>query len=361
MKNKLIVAGAGSGKTTYIIDHALKFKDKRILITTFTQANLEEIKRRLTRKCGCIPANITVQTWFSFLLQHGVRPYQGCKYGGAVTGLFLAPGQSAVGIPEKEVERHYFTPDKKIYSDKIAKFALDCNKLTHGLVVKRLNAIFDSIFVDEVQDIAGYDLDLLKLLIDSDINILLVGDPRQGTYVTNNSSKNRQYRRAQTVDFFNDKTVNIHTDDTSLGINFRCHSEICNISNKLYANFAPVACGSMFSDCHQGLYTIRPADVDDYLTIYEPMQLINDNRNKYVDRYRPFLNFGASKGMEFDRILIYPTKPIQNWLLDQETDSLAPVSKAKLYVALTRARKSAAIVSPSALKGVPFWDKNSKN
>jgi DNA helicase-2/ATP-dependent DNA helicase PcrA len=361
MKNKLIIAGAGSGKTTYIINHALKFKDKRILITTFTQANLEEIKRRFMRKCGCIPANITVQTWFSFLLQHGVRPYQGCKYDGVVTGLFLVPGQSAVGIPEKEVGRHYFTSDKKIYSDKIAKFALDCNKLTDGLVAKRLNAIFDSIFVDEVQDIAGYDLDLLKLLIDSDINILLVGDPRQGTYATNNSAKNRQYRRAQTVDFFNDKTVNIETDDTTLGINYRCHSEICNVSNKLYTNFAPVACGSMYSDHHQGLYIIKPADVSDYLLAYEPMQLINDIRNKHVDRYRPFLNFGVSKGMEFDRILIYPTEPIRNWFLNQEVDSLAPVSKAKLYVALTRARKSAAIVSSSAIAGVPFWDKASEN
>ena len=29
----------------------------------------------ITKK-GYIPGNITIQTWFSFLLQHGVRPYQ---------------------------------------------------------------------------------------------------------------------------------------------------------------------------------------------------------------------------------------------------------------------------------------------
>ena len=75
--NKLIIAAAGSGKTTYLIDEAIKNRDKKVLITTYTQANEAEIKKKIIEKINYIPENITVQTWFSFLLKHGVRPYQG--------------------------------------------------------------------------------------------------------------------------------------------------------------------------------------------------------------------------------------------------------------------------------------------
>ena len=44
MNNKLIIAAAGSGKTTYLINEAMKFKDEKVLITTYTEANEEEIK-----------------------------------------------------------------------------------------------------------------------------------------------------------------------------------------------------------------------------------------------------------------------------------------------------------------------------
>jgi ATP-dependent exoDNAse (exonuclease V) beta subunit len=39
VNNKLIIAAAGSGKTTYLIDEAIKYREKKVLITTYTQAN----------------------------------------------------------------------------------------------------------------------------------------------------------------------------------------------------------------------------------------------------------------------------------------------------------------------------------
>ncbi|MFH0906204.1 MAG: UvrD-helicase domain-containing protein, partial [archaeon] len=73
--NKLIIAAAGSGKTTFLVNEALK-KEGNVLITTFTEANEAEIKNKIIKIRKCIPSNIIIQTWFSFLLQHGVRPYQ---------------------------------------------------------------------------------------------------------------------------------------------------------------------------------------------------------------------------------------------------------------------------------------------
>ena len=43
--NRLLIAAAGSGKTTFLVDEALKQKGGKILITTYTQANEEEIRK----------------------------------------------------------------------------------------------------------------------------------------------------------------------------------------------------------------------------------------------------------------------------------------------------------------------------
>ena len=69
--NRLIVAAAGSGKTTFLVEEALKIKDKNVLMTTFTEANEAEIRKKIIQKNKFIPSNIIVQTWFSMLLQHG--------------------------------------------------------------------------------------------------------------------------------------------------------------------------------------------------------------------------------------------------------------------------------------------------
>lgn len=75
--NKLLIAAAGSGKTTHIINEIMSNLSSKVLITTFTQANEQSIRRKLAEaNKGCIPPNVTVQTWFSFLIEHGVKPYQ---------------------------------------------------------------------------------------------------------------------------------------------------------------------------------------------------------------------------------------------------------------------------------------------
>ena len=78
MKDNLIIAAAGSGKTSYLISEALKRKNERILITTYTQANESEIRKKIITANKFIPENIIIQTWFSFLIKHGVKPFQGC-------------------------------------------------------------------------------------------------------------------------------------------------------------------------------------------------------------------------------------------------------------------------------------------
>ena len=59
----------------------------------------------------------------------------------------------------------------------------------------------DLLSSEEVQDLSGYDLDILKLLFKIESNIILVGDPRQVTYHTHEESRNKTYSNGGIVEF----------------------------------------------------------------------------------------------------------------------------------------------------------------
>ena len=94
--NKLIVAAAGSGKTTFLMDEALKQQNAKILITTYTEANEAEIRKKIIEVNKYIPENIIVQTWFSVLLEHGAKPYQGSLFKRDIKGMLLVNEQSGL-------------------------------------------------------------------------------------------------------------------------------------------------------------------------------------------------------------------------------------------------------------------------
>jgi superfamily I DNA/RNA helicase len=375
--NKLIIAAAGSGKTKRLVDEALKTKDKKVLITTYTEANEAEIRKRIIEEnlkqngFACIPENITIQAWFSFLLKHGVRPFQGILFEKKIKGMILVNELSGVKykfkrngkeIPvyfneETEFEQHYFTKGLKIYSDKLSKFVFRCNERTNGNVIDRISRIYPHIFIDEVQDLAGYDLELLKLLFNCNSNVLLVGDPRQGTYSTNSAPKNKQYKKSQIVHFFEDRTINITKDDTSLIVNHRCIKPICELSNKLFPTMQQTTSGNNNTTDHDGIFFVKKQDVEEYLHQYQPLQLRNSKRTTVNENYR-VMNFGESKGLSCDRVLIYPTDKILKWLKNNTSD-FPDTSRSKFYVAITRARYSVGIIvennEQAIIEGITYF------
>lgn len=353
--NKLIIAAAGSGKTTFLVEEALKQKEGKVLITTYTQANEAEIKKKIIEKNKCIPENITVQTWFSFLLKHGVRPFQRILFDKKIKGLILMNEQSGVkyrkgNIPicfneNTEFEQHYFSKELKIYSDKLSKFVYRCNKESKNSVIDRIARIYSHILIDEIQDLAGYDLELLKLLFNTQSEILLVGDPRQVTYLTHNERKYSKYTDGKIKEFIENecKKKSCTIDDTSLNKTYRNNREITQFSAKLFPDFP--SCESLQSKItrHDGIFFIKQDKVDEYLKQYNPIQLRDSKRNIVNENYN-VMTFGESKGLSFDRVLIYPTQPFISWLKDNNS-KLAPISRSKFYVAITRARHSVAIVN----------------
>lgn len=353
-KNKLMVAGAGAGKTTYLIEEALK-KEDEVLITTYTLANEAEIRRKIIEINNFIPENITIQTWFSMLLQHGVRPYQGNLIDKRINGMVLVNKQSGINyynkkgfpVPFKEddnIEKHYLNNDYKIFSDKISKFVVTSNKKSSGAVIDRLSRIYPNIFVDEVQDLAGYDLEIIKLLLKSTADVLLVGDPRQVTYLTHLENKYKKYREGRIKNFLKNECKNIacEIDEETLNKTYRCNAKINDFASQLFPEFKKCESKQYEIEDHQGIFIVNKSDVPTYLEMYKPVQLRENIGVPIYENYK-VKNFGESKGLTFDRVLIYPTKPMKDWLKNRKT-KLKNQSRSKFYVALTRARHSVAIV-----------------
>lgn len=353
MASKLIIAAAGSGKTTFLVNHALSVHDGRVLITTFTEANEQEIKKKFIEINGCVPPHVTVQTWFSFLLQHGVKPYQSVIWDQPVTGLSLVNQKSGfrfkwngrpVYFGEKDIPQYYFSNSMSIYSDKLSKFVFKANELTKGLVIDRLSRIYPHIFIDEVQDLAGYDLELVKLLLESGSKVIMVGDPRQVTFHTHEEAMNKKYVEGKIEDFIISecKNANIQVDKETLNISYRNKKDICELANQVFSQYAPCGYTDQAPTDHDGVFFVNPSDVNSYLEEYHPVQL-RDNITVAVNPNYSAYNFGDSKGLTFDRVLIYPTKPMLSWLINHKAD-LKFKSRSRLYVAITRARHSVAIV-----------------
>jgi len=159
-KNKLFISAAGSGKTSYLVECAKKIKDENVLITTYTEENEDQIRRKFNYH---IPGNITIQTWFSFLLKHGVRPYQSALNADLhekKIGFYLTERPSGIrfysksGAPrywgEADFFKYYFTDDMKMYSDKLSKFIVNSNIQMQGEVINRISRLYPNIFIDEI-------------------------------------------------------------------------------------------------------------------------------------------------------------------------------------------------------------------
>jgi len=351
--NKLIIAAAGSGKTTFLIEEALKITDEKVLITTFTEANESEIKKKFIELNGFIPDNIIIQTWFSFLLQHGVKPYQSAIYDEDIKGLLLVNqksglkrywGKTPLYYAESEPKNHYFSKSMLIYSDKISKFVCKANETVDGLIIDRLCRIYPNIFIDEVQDLAGYDLEIVKLILQSNSNLMMVGDPRQVTYHTHEEAKYGKYSDGKIEQFITEQCKNlpIEIDKISLNTTHRNEKSICSFANSIYPEYESCVADEKEATGHDGVFFIKPSDVNEYLHKYSPMQL-RDKVNVKVNSEYDAMNFGESKGMSFDRVIIYPTSTMLKWI-QNHSESLAFQSRSKFYVAVTRARYSVAIV-----------------
>jgi DNA helicase II / ATP-dependent DNA helicase PcrA len=336
--NRAIIAAAGSRKTQTIIDEVLAHPEQRALITTYTLQNQMQIEQRLRGAVGQVPPHVRIAGWFSFLIGDAVSPYQHAVLG----EIDQVRGLNFDGEPGRYIKRgtraYYLDSRNDLYRSSMADFACLANERSGLAVIRRLAALYDHIYIDEAQDLAGYDLDFLELLFASRIRVTMVGDPRQALYSTVMVPKNKKYRGAGLLNWIDERAGVCRREDNAES--YRCHQAICDFASQLFPEYPPMKSRNEDFHPHQGLYEITPAEVHDYVQAHRPVVLRYQKRTDTLGHSA--INIGVAKGSTFDHVLIFLTKTMRQYLLDKDLEKFK--SREHLYVAVTRARHSVALV-----------------
>lgn len=340
-ENRAIIATAGSGKTAQVIKSALEIpSDEAVLIATYTNRNLAEIAKRIREQCGYVPPNISILGWFSFLISQGSKPYQRALLGEpfVISGLNFLPRPNRY-VAKTDAREYYLDATDHMYRDHVSDFVVRLDEATGGSVIRRLEYVYRHVFIDEVQDLVGYDLDVLHLLLESECNLTMVGDPRQYILETNVGPRNKKYRGAGLLDWFKERSDICELIERSE--NHRCNQEICDFADSIFPSLPPATSVGVPVARHDGVHHIRRDEVLSYMREHPDATVLRRDRRSDTLGL-PALNFGLAKGATFDRIVVFPTKNMRKFITRGNPNDLK--EPQKLYVAATRARYSVALV-----------------
>ncbi|EJQ82506.1 UvrD-helicase domain-containing protein [Bacillus toyonensis] len=187
LHNTLIIAAAGSGKTTELIKRITRKSrelpnDKYLAVITYTNSATNEILERLQKNVSVQP-NIFVGTIHSFLIKFLIKPY------GEVLG--LVPNELIITDYEINVNKSSSNSfiEKNMIVDRLSKKGV----LTYDYIVTLSKKILDNkdvkkrfcnriryLFVDEFQDSTNTQFEIFDTLRKGkNSEVILVGDPEQ--------------------------------------------------------------------------------------------------------------------------------------------------------------------------------------
>ena len=278
-------------------------------------------------------------TWYSFVLNELIKPYQSIMFGiNEVKSIDFTDAYGKINYNKIGTRERYITINGDIKSNVIAELALRINEKSQGKVLNRLNKVYSHVFIDEVQDIAGYDLNIIEVLMRSDLAVTCVGDNKQATFRTNNSTKNKSKSGTNVWDFFQKLILEEIVEVRKNLVSRRFNQEICSFANEVYSNENNISTSMKQTTEHDGVILIKKKDIHQYYDYYKPIVLKYDKRT-LTDEYQSY-NFGECKGMTFERVLVYPNGPFKDFLLKGKKIK----TPQKYYVAATRAKYSIAFV-----------------
>lgn len=340
--NKVLAAVAGAGKTHRIACEISENRHRgRILILTYTIRNqLEDASRiALTGANGATQPRI--MGWMTFLLNEIVSPYLPLKYPHVqLKGLGVNPPS----FQYLKGSRRYFDRDGGAHPDTLAKLAVDVIKASKNAPIKRLELLYDAIYIDEAQDLRGNDLEIIKSLFKSEIDTTVVLDPRQSVLATTkHDTKNKQYKGVKALDFYTNLELQKLCSIDILNETHRFIQEIATFSDLIingHGKFPETISHVTSRGEHRGIFIIPKDQIREYTKRYNATIL---RWNKRSGSYPglPVANFGECKGMQCDHVVVIATTAFVNFLT--KGAPLSEESACKFYVAATRARYSVAI------------------
>lgn len=339
MDKSIILAVAGSGKTSLIIKK-LNLAEN-FLIITYTINNTRNLKESILKKFGYFPNNIDLYSYYNFLYSFCFRPLLGYKI--RPNGIFWSiPPQFTNRLPLDNPNR-YMTKNRMLYHNRIAKLLDQCEVLEQ--VNERLNKYYNHLFIDEVQDFAGHDFNLLKSVVKANMNIMLVGDFYQHTFDTSrdgntNANLHKDYEKYQKI-FVKEK---VQPNKDYLIKSHRCTESVCEfISNQIGI---PIETHKKIDSTV--IFIEDKIEIDKVFNDDSIIKLFYQENHKYKCYSR---NWGDCKGENhYNNVCVVLNKTTMTHYKNDNLSELKPVTKNKLYVACSRANNDLYFIAESDIK-----------
>lgn len=338
MDKKVIFAVAGAGKTSHLI--ARLDEEKRFLIVTYTESNLDNLRSKILEKFGYFPSNITIYSYFSFLHGFCYRPFLRSKKN--TKGIFfeLPPADARYALTD---DRRFISPGRWLYANRLAKFIDQSNLL--GAVIERMEKYFDVLFVDEVQDFAGHDFNFLMAIVAANLEVTFVGDFFQHTFDTSRDGNvNRSLHDDYTKYRARFGAAKLLIDMETLRKSRRCSEDVCNfISEKIGI---PIEA----QDNRKSIVKFED-NAAAVLAIYEDPSTVKLFYKEHY-KYSCFSqNWGASKGLDrYHNVCVVLNQGTTKAWRNGSFRDINAETRNKLYVACSRSRGDLTFVPESLLK-----------
>ena len=326
MDNQVILAVAGSGKTSKIKDSLQS--SGRTLVVTYTENNYKNLYKQIADEYGFIPERIRLYTYFSFLYSFCLRPFLGDEL--KVRGINWDIPKYKQKIA-KTNPCYYLDKGQRLYYNRMASLLSEKHLLPD--LKRRLSRYFDSFFVDEIQDFSGHDFNFLFDLSLADVSTVMVGDFYQHTYDTSRDGNvNKNLHKSLTTYTKRLKGKGYNLDHKSLSKSYRCSLTICSfISQKM-----GIEIESHREDETKFEYVDSQLRADQLFKQDDIVKLFHNSHKKYSCFSD---NWGASKGIDsYGSVCVVLNKKTDDFYKNDKLTSLPAITKNKLYVACTRSR-----------------------
>jgi DNA helicase-2/ATP-dependent DNA helicase PcrA len=361
-----------------IAEEALRISrnGQKALILTYTENNQKELLNKICKINGYMPSNIIIKGWFTFLLEDIIRPYQSCIFERRIQAIYFNSTnphkRGNFTIPNRSEKTggsynplHYLTDnEERAHTTFLSKLATKTCNESKGKPQKRLSEVYNSILIDEIQDLVGWDFEIIGRIANiEEIALTCVGDFRQTIYTTHSGTKQPRTNKEKLAVLENTGFETEH-----MNISWRCVQSICDFADSIHAEEAVYpATESQIAEVpeqkadHQGVFVIPSDAIPSYLLDYNPT-ILRLNRATCVDECKGYqtMNFGEAKGLGFERVLILTTNKQRKFLKgNHDVFDKDKTEKAKntFYVAVTRAKYSVALASDdgSVYENVKPW------
>ncbi len=364
MNNQVIFAAAGNGKTYTLCAKAkaaVENGNKYVLLLSYTNEGIRSLENEYKKQnSGILDDKVMFKSWYSFLLSDFIKPYQ-CslklndkQYKQELPFTFPENFINSIAFYTQDLPpkwynqthlQYFINQTHDIIPDRVSHLAYLCNEYSNGKVLNRMEEIYSHIFIDELQDYAGWDLEIISLLFESKMMITCEGDYKQATYRTNNSPKNRQYRDENIRNYFNMLETKGMCTTSYANTTRRFNREICEFINTIHGDVDSMVEPDSNIKCddsvdNTGVYVMDIKYLSQYCQHYHPTVLRYDKKAKIDFCHNcNIINYGASKGATYERVVIVPVSTTLPFI-KRQTKISSNQTRAKFYVACTRAKHS---------------------